>query len=100
MATLKTPYTSKNWLVKVLAALVPGVIFTLGLTGVVGLLCHTNGNPQSASGQYLMWLTALVWSTLLSTCFLFRSGRQAWGYLSLGCAIVWAAYFLLRSTMA
>ena len=100
MATLDTPYNRIIWVVEVLAALVPGFIFALGLTGVVGLLGRTNGNPQSASGQYLMWLTALVWSTLLSTCFLFRSGRQAWGYLSLGCAIVWAAYFLLRSTMA
>lgn len=100
MPPKRIPYTSKNWVFKVLAALMPGLIFTIGLTGVVGLLSHTNGSPQSASGQYLMWLTALVWSTVLSTCFLFRTGRQAWVWLSISCAVIWALFFVLRGIMA
>lgn len=100
MAAKNTKYTSKDWFFKVLAALLPGALFTYGLAGVVGLLCHANGSPQSASGQYLMWLAALVWCLLLSFCFLFRTALQAWVVLLGGSAGVWGLFFAVRSFLS
>lgn len=92
-------FSSKNWFFKVLAAVFPGAVLVCGLMGVVGVLCHTDGSPRSASGQYLMWMAAFIWSLLLSVCFLFRSGRQAWGVLAVANGVVWALFFLLRSVL-
>nr|WP_298796632.1 hypothetical protein [uncultured Acetobacter sp.] len=82
-----------------MAAVFPGAVLVCGLMGVVGVLCHTDGSPRSASGQYLMWMAAFIWSLLLSVCFLFRSGRQAWGVLAVANGVVWALFFLLRSVL-
>ncbi|MFT8472664.1 hypothetical protein [Acetobacter persici] len=93
-------FSTDQWVSKVLAAVLLGVVLVCGLMGVVGVLSHTDGSPRSASGQYLMWMAALVWSILLSVCFLFRSGRQAWGGLSVASAVAWGLFFVLRSVLA
>ncbi|GBQ08463.1 hypothetical protein [Acetobacter cerevisiae] len=93
-------FSSKNWFFKVLAAVLPGALLVGGLMGVVGVLCHTDGSPRSASGQYLMWMAALLWSALLSVCFLFRSGLQAWGVLIVANGVVWGLFVVLRSVLS
>ncbi|OUJ07865.1 hypothetical protein [Acetobacter malorum] len=91
--------SSKNWFFKVLAAVFAGGVLVCGLMGLVGVLCHTDGSPRSASGQYLMWMAALLWSALLSVCFLFRSGLQAWGVLIVANGVVWGLFVVLRSVL-
>lgn len=93
-------FTTDQWIYKVLAALLPGTLLVCAVMGVVGVLCHADGSPRSASGQYLMWMAALLWSALLSVCFLFRSGVQAWGLLAAANGVVWGLFVLLRSVLA
>ena len=40
-----------------------------------------------------MWLVAPLWMALLSTCFLFRSGRHAWLWLGGANVLAWVALY-------
>ncbi|KXV63926.1 hypothetical protein [Acetobacter orleanensis] len=93
-------FSTDQWFFKVLASVFLGSLLVCGMMGVVGVVCHTDGNPRTASAQYLMWMAALVWSVVLSGCFLFRSGWQAWGVLALANSAAWGLFSLLRSVMA
>jgi hypothetical protein len=93
---MNEPLSSRTWFPKVSAATLAGGLMTIGLMGVIGLLLHSTGNPRSLTSQYLMWLAALLWVAFLGTCFLVRSGRQAWLYLAAGNVPVWTLYTLAR----
>ena len=95
-----TPLSSRNWFPKASAGLVLGLGLSLALVGIVGLLCHTNGDPRSPASQYLMWLVAPVWTAVLGVCFMFRTGWRAWGVLGAINILLWGAYMGLRSVMS
>lgn len=97
---MKPPLTSRDWFPKVAAATLPGAGLTLGVIGVLGCVSHGDVTPRGASGQFLMWLAALIWVVLLGTCFLFRSGRRAWLSLVAANIIVWSAYGLTRMLLS
>ncbi|WP_264819554.1 hypothetical protein, partial [Acetobacter tropicalis] len=78
------------------AAVVAGAVLTVGIMGVVGVLCHADGSPRTLSAQFLLWLVPPVWCSLLGACFLFRSGRQAWGVLAVANVLVWGLFFAIR----
>ncbi|MFT8736321.1 MAG: hypothetical protein ABF760_02530 [Zymomonas mobilis] len=85
-----------SWFLKFVAALFLGAPLTLGIMGIAGLLCHSEGNPRAISSQFLMWMISPLWVSILSLSGLFRSTRQAWGILA-GCnLLVWAIFFLAR----
>ncbi|MDN7355485.1 hypothetical protein [Acetobacter senegalensis] len=94
------PLSSRNWFPKVSAAVVAGGLLTFGIMGVVGLLCHSDASPRTLSAQFLLWLVALVWCVLLSVCFLFRSGRQAWVVLAGANVLVWGLFFAIRGLVS
>lgn len=90
-------YASRPWVGKVSAAVIPG--FALALAGSVALreLAGVGDAFVDAGGQIAMWSVAPLWAMLLSFCFLFRSGVQAWLSLCGGNLLVWATILLVRS---
>lgn len=85
----KFRYNNKNWFGKLSAALVLGFTLTIGLTGL--LLHYGFGHVGifSSHGQFLMWLVSPIWLSILSFCFLFRTGLHAWIYLLSANALIW-----------
>lgn len=88
---------NRHWLAKLLAGLLPGAAFSLGVMVLIGHVCGSTGNPMTQSAQWLMWLAALLWVVCLTLCFLFRTGLGAWlGFGWLAC-LVWLVNTLLTS---
>ncbi|WP_336947141.1 hypothetical protein [Asaia sp. HN010] len=86
---------NRQWFLKLLAGLLPGAAFSLGLMVLIGHLCGSTGNPMTLSSQWLMWLAATLWVSCLCVCFLFRTGLGAWlGFGWLAC-LVWLVDTLL-----
>ncbi|ANQ41609.1 hypothetical protein BAR24_09105 [Gluconobacter oxydans] len=94
------PLSSRNWFPKASAGLVLGLTLALSCVGILGLLCHTNGDPRSPASQYLMWLVAPMWTAVLGSCFMFRTGWRAWGILGGINVLLWALYIGVRSIMS
>lgn len=91
---MSTPQlTSRNWLGKASAGLILGFVLALGLSGLLAWAIGVSDTFFSTRGQLTMWSIAPVWCTVLSLCFLFRSGARAWIVLGLASAIVWAALY-------
>ncbi|AFJ01367.1 hypothetical protein Q7C_186 [Methylophaga frappieri] len=90
----KTEPMRNDWLSKTLAGLILGFFIALATTGLIYLL------PLkiriSAEAQLIMWLLPPIWLTILSTCFLFRSGLRAWLWLTGANIILFAIYFLFK----
>lgn len=84
-----------DWLSKSLAGILLGFLAAMAICGLFFLLPLPIG--PSAEAQLMMWLVGPVWLTLLSTCFLFRSGTRAWFWLGLTNVVLYALYFLFKS---
>ncbi|MYL99391.1 hypothetical protein GR702_16605 [Novosphingobium sp. FGD1] len=85
--------TSRNWLGKASAGLILGFVLALGLSGLLAWSIGVSDTFFSTKGQLAMWSISPVWCTVLSLCFLFRSGLRAWIGLGLASAVVWAALY-------
>ena len=94
---MSRPLTSKDWFGKASAGLVCGYALAIGLTGLFAWLGPGGLMHSSARTQLNMWLVAPIWVTVLSTCFLFRSGRQAWTWLLLANAACFGLLFAVRA---
>lgn len=94
------PLDGSGWTGKVLAGLLLGAAFAVGLMGVLGLLFHADAQFKTATSQLLRWFPGPVWGMAIAFSFLFRSVRQAWLVLGVVNGIVWAAFFLLHGIMA
>lgn len=82
----------RDWWAKTLAGLLLGLGLALAGSGLFAFL--TSGGPAAPNKfQVTMWLVAPLWMALLSTCFLFRSGRHAWLWLSGANVLAWAALY-------
>lgn len=90
---------NRQWLTKLVAAIVAGAIFSFGSMAVMGVLCHTTGDPKTVSAQFLMWLAVLVWLVLIGSCFLFRSGLRAWCVLGGAAILAWGLFVMLAKGM-
>jgi len=88
--------SSRNWAGKVAAALVPGFTASLALTCLYLQLAGVQDSFMSAHGQIAMWAMAPLWSGILSSCFLFRTGLRAWSWLLLANLVLWGAYAALN----
>lgn len=86
----RTVLSSSNWFGKASAGLLLGFTLALGLCGVFARFGPGDIGFYSAQGQFTMWLMSPLWAIVLSFCFLFRSGWQAWSWLALGNLVVWA----------
>lgn len=91
--------TNDQWLAKLMAAIVPGALLSLGCMAVLGLFCHASGDARSVSAQFLMWFAIVGWLALVGSCFLFRSGRRAWVMLGGGALVVWGLFVILAKVI-
>lgn len=93
VATL--PRRQAHWFLKISAGLLAGFPLALALTGLFAW-----AGPGSIDTpdrvQFLMWMIAPVWLTMLALIFLFRSGWYAWGVLISLNLIAWSALHLVR----
>lgn len=89
----KSELTSKNWFGKASAGLILGFTLAIGLCGLFACFGPGSVSFDSGPGQFTMWLTAPLWSGILSFCFFFRDGWRAWGWLGLANVIVWGVLF-------
>jgi len=75
--------TNKGWLGKVSAAAILGFTLSIALTGLFAWFGPGAIMQGSAKIQLTMWLISPLWGLMIAFCFLFRSGRAAWGWLAL-----------------
>lgn len=90
---MRAPLSSRDWFGKASAGLVAGFALTLGLSGLIAWAIGVGDTYFSTRGQLTMWVMSPIWCLILSFCFLFRSGAQAWGMLGAAAGLVWLALF-------
>lgn len=77
-----------------------GALLGLGLAlSLVGLYAYLGpGGIDAPTGRYSLMrlMEAFVWIAVFGTCFLFRSGRAAWGWLGAANLVAFAALFACR----
>lgn len=91
-------YTNKSWPSKLLAGLVLGLLISIGVGGLILKYNFGDIGIYSIRGQFLMWTIAPLWLSILSVCFLFRSGASAWLYLGTSNMLIWV--FIYKSSWA
>lgn len=85
----------RDWLSKSLAGLLLGFSLAIALAGLLALAGP--GGPLAFNKyQVVMWSVVPLWLTILSTCFLFRSGPRAWLWLGQGNLFAHALLFAVR----
>ncbi len=95
--TVGFTYSTNGWLRKASAGVLLGFTLALALSGL--FVWWTPGGLMASSGktQFAMWLVAPLWTGIASFCFLFRSGRYAWGWLGLANVIAFALLAFAKS---
>ncbi|MCU4675220.1 hypothetical protein N7931_06195 [Catenovulum sp. 2E275] len=84
-----------DWWSKSLAGSILGLTLAFALSGCFAWF-GPGGITADSKVQFNMWIISPIWMLVLSFCFLFRSGKQAW--LVLGCAnlIFYSILYLFR----
>lgn len=87
--------SSRDWFGKASAGLVLGLLFALGVSGLIKQALGAPDRVLSLEGQISMWMMAPIWCLILSLCFLFASPGRAWGWLALANGLLWGALWLM-----
>lgn len=87
-----TELTSRDWLGKVVAAVLLGFTASVALTCLFNLVADVRDSFFDARGQIAMWAIAPLWAGILSFCFFFRSARHAWFWLATANVLLWGSY--------
>jgi len=95
----QTLYTSKNWLGKTAAGVILGFGLAIALSGLFAWLGPMGLEGGSGKLQLTMWITAPIWITVISTCFLFKTGLRAWAWLGAANIIAFAGLYLARTML-
>lgn len=88
--------SSHNWFGRASAGLVLGFLLALAGSGLLAWFGPGGIAPNAAKTQFIMWIIAPIWSTVLSLSFLFRTGRSAWIKLGLTTLLAFAALYAGR----
>lgn len=88
-----------DWLSKTLAGTLLGFGLAMAVAGLVAW-AGPGGTAATNKFQFVMWLVAPVWVGVLSFCYLFRNGRQAWLWLGAANVVVFAGLFACRQFLA
>ncbi|TMP35989.1 hypothetical protein [Pseudoalteromonas rubra] len=94
-----------HWLSKSLAGVVAGGLLSFAFVGLIvwfgpdGLNGTLTNSELLWKTQFNMWIIAPVWLVILSLTFLFKTGKQAWGYLLLASAVCFAMQVVFRSML-
>lgn len=91
---MRREITNRGWAAKAGAGVLLGFILALGVSGLFRLAFGVTDTFFSTKGQFAMWLMSPIWAAIVSLCFLFPSGRAAWGWLGLASGVVWGALAL------
>lgn len=97
MTETSLPLDNRQWIAKILAAILPGLGLVFAIMAILGQLAGTTGDPRTLSAQALMWLTAFLWVVVIGICFLFPTGRRAWAVFGSACAVLWGCFLLMRA---
>ena len=89
-------YSSRNWLGKASAGLLLGLVLALALSALFAILGPGGLHGGGGKLQFTMWLVSPLWVLILGFCFLFRSGRAAWGWLGLASALALALLYAVQ----
>ncbi len=81
--TATPPLSSRDWFGKATAGLVLGFGLALAVSGLFAWFGPGGLLGGTGKTQLNMWLMSPVWMLVLAFCFLFPSGRSAWGWLAL-----------------
>ena len=85
----------RDWLSKALAGVLLGFSLAMTLSGIVAWL-GPDGPAATNKFQWVMWLVSPIWLGVLSFCWLFRSGRQAWLQLGAANLLAFAGLYFSR----
>lgn len=88
--------SSRDWPGKASAGVILGFTLATALATLFAALFSRGDSYFTAQGQVAMWLTAPIWCLVLSLCFLFRSGLQAWVLLGAANLVAWTVYAAAR----
>jgi hypothetical protein len=84
-----------DWFSKSIAGSVLGFGLAVAWSGLFAWLGP--GGPEAVNKfQFTMWLVAPLWLTVLSLCYLFRSGLCAWLWLGGANLVSFTLLFLCR----
>ena len=87
-----------HWWSKSAAGVLLGYTLALALSGLFAWLSPDGINPGNKS-QFIMWIIAPIWMCTLSASYLFRTGIQAWYWLSSANVIAYALLLLTKELM-
>lgn len=91
--------TRPDWLSKTLAGAILGFGLGIAIPGLLAWL--TPGGPAATNKfQFVMWLSSPIWLGVLSFCYFFSSGRQAWLWLGAANALSFAGLFACRQLLS
>lgn len=85
----------RDWLSKALAGALLGFSLAMALSGIVAWL-EPGGPAATNKFQLVMWLVSPIWLGVLSFCWLFRSGQQAWLQLGAANLLAFAGLYFSR----
>mgnify|MGYP001168456324 FL=1 len=74
---------SRDWFGKATAGVILGFGLALASSGLFAWFGPGGILAGTGKTQLNMWLISPVWLTVLGLCFMFPSGRSAWGWLGL-----------------
>lgn len=84
-----------DWVLKTLAGLIPGLGIALATAGIFAW-AGPGGLHAPNKYQFVMWMIAPIWALIVSLCFLFPTGRDAWAGLGKVCFYSFAGLAICR----
>jgi len=95
----KTQKIQPDWWRKTFAGAVFGLAFAYGLVGIFAW-AGPGGIGAADKVQFNMWMVALIWLTVFSLTYLFRTGNRALLFLGGAAAASHLALMLVRGAMS
>lgn len=90
--------SNRGWVGKVSAGLICGFLLGLGISGLFKYLVDAGPALYGIESMVSIQLFPIVWTPIVSFCFLFPSTRSAWLWLGLTTVLLWVLLLLLGVT--
>lgn len=93
------PSAQFQWWSKSAAGLILGFTFALAINGIFAWL-GPNGIEVGSNNPINLWIVISMWAMVFSTCYLFKTGLQAWYWLSTANVIAYLLNLLTKMTLS
>lgn len=93
------PSAQLQWWSKSAAGLILGFTFALAINGIFAWL-GPNGIELGSSNAINPLIVIAMWSMVFSTCYLFKTGLQAWYWLSTANVIAYLLNLLTKMILS